>query len=49
MNHVLPEKLTVTQLVKKFPHVLWNMKVHYWVYKNLPLNQTKLDSIFIHF
>jgi hypothetical protein len=31
------ETLTVTELAKKFPAFLLNPKVHYRVYKNLPL------------
>jgi hypothetical protein len=35
-NRIL-EKLTVTQLVKKFPGFKWNSEVHYRVHKNSPL------------
>ena len=33
-NIVLPEKLTVPQLVKKFPHILWNPEVHHRIHKS---------------
>ena len=36
-SRVLLEKLSSSQLVNKFPHALWNQKVHYHVYKFLPL------------
>jgi hypothetical protein len=32
------EKLIVTQLVKKFSYLLWNLKVLYHIHKGLPLD-----------
>lgn len=37
MEQSLLDKLTVPQLVKKFPHVLWNPQVHYHVHNSLSL------------
>lgn len=37
MEQSLLYKLTVPQLVKKFPHVLWNPQVHYHVHNSLSL------------
>jgi hypothetical protein len=35
---ILFEKLIVTQVVKKYPAFLWNLKVHYHVHTSLPLD-----------
>ena len=35
-NKILLEKLTGQKLVKKFPQILRNLKVHYSIYKRLP-------------
>jgi hypothetical protein len=36
-SRVLLDKLIVTQLVKKLPHILWKSMVYHHVHKNLPL------------
>jgi hypothetical protein len=36
LNRVFLEKLTSFQQVKKFPHITWNLEVHYCIHKCLP-------------
>jgi hypothetical protein len=50
-SRALLEKLTVVQLVKKFPHVLWNLKVHHSVHKSPQLVTIlrKMNSVFPHY
>jgi hypothetical protein len=34
-SRILLQKLIVIHIFKTFPHVLWNLKIHYYVHKNL--------------
>jgi hypothetical protein len=46
-SRVVLEKLTVVQLVKKFPALLWNPKVNYRTYNDTQLVTVQLNLIYM--
>jgi hypothetical protein len=47
-TRVFLERLIVTQLVKKFPALLWNLNFHYRVHKSPPLVPVLIQMNRVH-